>query len=55
MFSKERLEEDLNITRPAPDGQTIRPKILDEYVGQTKIKENLRVFLEATKNRNESL
>jgi len=55
IFSKERLEEDLNTSSPSDSGQTIRPKLLDEYVGQTKIKENLRVFLEATKNRNESL
>lgn len=35
--------------------KNIRPAYLDEYVGQTEIKENLRVFIEAAKMRNESL
>ena len=35
--------------------KNIRPENLDEYVGQTKIKENLRIFIEATKMRGESL
>ncbi|MEA4831028.1 MAG: Holliday junction branch migration DNA helicase RuvB [Oscillospiraceae bacterium] len=34
---------------------TLRPKTLDEYVGQTKSKENLRVFIEAAKMRGEPL
>lgn len=35
--------------------KSIRPESLDEYVGQEKIKENLRVFIKAAKMRNESL
>lgn len=35
--------------------QTIRPSLLDEYVGQDEIKENLRVFIKAAKMRNEPL
>jgi holliday junction DNA helicase RuvB len=35
--------------------QNIRPEVLDEYVGQDKIKENLKVFMEAAKMRNEPL
>ena len=35
--------------------QNIRPDNLDEYVGQTEIKENLRVFIKAAKMRNEPL
>ncbi len=35
--------------------QSIRPLTLDEYVGQEEIKENLRVFIEAAKMRDESL
>lgn len=34
---------------------TLRPKVMDEYVGQNKIKENLKVFISAAKNRNEAL
>jgi holliday junction DNA helicase RuvB len=33
----------------------LRPKSLDEYVGQGKVKDNLRVFIEATRNRGEAL
>lgn len=33
----------------------LRPTSLDEYVGQTKIKENLRVYIEAAKKRGEAL
>ena len=34
---------------------SLRPKLLDDYVGQKKAKENLKVFMEAAKKRNESL
>ena len=33
----------------------LRPQRLDEFVGQTKQKQNLRVFIEAAKSRNEAL
>jgi Holliday junction DNA helicase RuvB len=33
---------------------TLRPKILADYIGQEKIKENLKIFMEAAKKRNES-
>ncbi|MBO1437625.1 Holliday junction branch migration DNA helicase RuvB [Meiothermus sp. CFH 77666] len=34
---------------------TLRPKSLDDYVGQAKLKQKLRVYLEAAKNRGEAL
>lgn len=34
---------------------SLRPKLLDDYIGQSKAKDNLRVFMEAAKKRNESL
>ncbi|MCI6640587.1 MAG: Holliday junction branch migration DNA helicase RuvB [Pygmaiobacter massiliensis] len=34
---------------------TLRPKTLDEYVGQDKIKSNLKVYLEAARRRSEPL
>ncbi len=34
---------------------SLRPRKLDEYVGQSKAKENIKVFIEAAKIRNESL
>lgn len=35
--------------------RSLRPTTLDDYVGQTKHKENLRVFVEAAKRRGEPL
>ena len=32
---------------------TIRPEVLDEYIGQSEVKENIRVFIEASKIRGE--
>lgn len=34
---------------------SLRPTSLDEYVGQTRIKENLRIYIEAAKKRGEAL
>ena len=34
---------------------SLRPKTLDEYIGQTKVKENMRVYIEAAKKREEAL
>jgi len=34
---------------------TLRPQALDDFVGQTKAKQNLRVFIEAAKARGEAL
>ncbi|MDD6879130.1 MAG: Holliday junction branch migration DNA helicase RuvB [bacterium] len=35
--------------------ESIRPDLLSEYIGQTDVKENIRVFIEAAKIRGESL
>ena len=35
--------------------ETIRPQTLNEYVGQNEVKENIRIFIEAAKMRNEPL
>lgn len=34
---------------------SLRPKVLDDYIGQDKVKENLSVYIEAAKQRNEPL
>jgi len=40
----------------ASDGEvSLRPQCLDEYVGQEKVRENLKVFMQAAKSRGESL
>lgn len=33
----------------------LRPQLLDDYIGQTKAKENLKIFIDAAKRRGESL
>ncbi len=35
--------------------ESIRPQSLNEYVGQNEVKENIRIFIEAAKMRNEPL
>ena len=44
-----------NYTEDDLDEVVLRPRKFDEYVGQDKVKENFKVFIEAAKNRNESL
>ncbi len=34
---------------------SLRPKTLDEYIGQEKVKENLKIFIEAAKKRGDAL
>ena len=43
------------LTSEDKEENSLRPRRLDEYVGQTKIKENLMVFIEAAKKRGEAL
>ena len=38
-----------------PLAERLRPRTLDEYIGQEKVKENLAVFIEAARQRKESL
>ena len=33
---------------------SLRPKVLDDYIGQEKVKENLKIYIEAAKMRGES-
>ena len=35
--------------------QSLRPKSMDEYIGQEKVKEQLKIFIQAAKNRGEAL
>ncbi len=49
IIDKQSLEDD-NVIEV-----TLRPRAFDDFVGQVKIKENLLVFIEAAKQRNESL
>ncbi|MBI2626470.1 MAG: AAA family ATPase, partial [Candidatus Nealsonbacteria bacterium] len=47
-----------NLSTPQEDqsiDQTLRPKTWQEYVGQEKLKRNLRVIIDAAKKRREPL
>ena len=35
--------------------KNIRPRLIDEYIGQSEVKENMKVFIEAAKMRGEAL
>ena len=49
IIEPKRMEEDL------PAENSLRPRRLEEYIGQERVKENLTVFIEAAKQRAESL
>jgi len=46
---REESEQEINFEL------TIRPRTLDEYIGQERIKNNLKIFIEAAKARGEAL
>lgn len=49
VISTDLMEEDYKIEN------SLRPKFLKDYIGQSKAKENLKIYIEAAKQRNESL
>lgn len=49
IITTELTEEDKKIE------SSLRPKYLDDYVGQEKVKNNLKIFIEAAKQRGEPL
>ena len=58
MFEEEYGEESLIVsTKTEYDAEenVLRPKTMSDYVGQTKVKENLSVYIEAAKARGEAL
>ena len=49
VISTQVQEEDIKIEK------SLRPQTLDDYIGQQKAKENLKIYIEAAKQRGESL
>jgi len=45
------------VSNPVEENQdrAIRPKLLDEYVGQPKVREQMEIFISAARQRNEAL
>ena len=57
-FSGDSYEEVLTSSTILPEDSgegSLRPRMLSEYIGQEKAKDNLRVFIQAAKMRNEPL
>ena len=42
-------------TQDDANEQSLRPQTINEYIGQEKVKENLKIYIEAAKNRGETL
>ena len=49
IVDEEKLDEDIEVE------STIRPSSISEYIGQSEVKENIKVFVEAAKIRDEAL
>jgi Holliday junction DNA helicase RuvB len=49
LTNPEALDEERELDR------NLRPKVFEEFIGQEKLKENLRIFIEAAKMRGEAL
>ena len=49
VISTDLMEEDYKIEN------SLQSKVLKDYIGQSKAKENLKIYIEAAKQRNESL
>ena len=49
IVTTKELEEDIK------NDKSLRPQVLDDYIGQQKAKDNLRIYIEAAKLRNEVL
>ena len=49
MITTEILDEDKKLE------STLRPQLLGDYIGQAKVKDNLKIYIEAAKQRKETL
>jgi len=55
MIEENRIIDPENSSPEEKLENSLRPKYLDEFIGQQKLKNNLKVFIEASKKRNEPL
>lgn len=53
-MSKRMITTEFTVEDSSVEG-TLRPQLLKDYIGQKKVKENLKVYIDAAKQRNESL
>lgn len=55
MDQEERIISTAEMNEDNEIEYSLRPKVLNEYIGQEKAKENLKVFIEAARQRGEAL
>ena len=54
-MEEERIVSSEHIKEDEQNEYSLRPKRINEYIGQTKVKEKLKIFIEASKIRKEAL
>ena len=54
-MTEERITNPMPSTDDVKNEALLRPKQIEEFIGQTEIKDNLRVFIQAARGRNEPL
>lgn len=54
-MSNELISPNLRNDSEEKQENILRPQKLNEYIGQTKVKENMKVYIESAKKRNDSL
>ncbi|MGI6211154.1 MAG: Holliday junction branch migration DNA helicase RuvB [Anaerovoracaceae bacterium] len=54
-MEEERITQSTAIPEETKREITLRPQHLDDFIGQTEVKQNLKVFIEAAKMRGEAL
>jgi len=53
-MAKRMITTEFTVEDSSVEG-TLRPQLLKDYIGQKKVKENLKIYIDAAKQRNESL
>lgn len=54
-FDEERIITPHAMLEDTSEGNKVRPKVLSDYIGQSKVKENMTIYVEAAKARGEAL
>ncbi len=54
-FEDERIITPHAMLEDSSEGNKVRPKVLSDYIGQSKVKENMTIYVEAAKARGEAL
>ncbi len=55
MMDQERLIEPQSSPEESSQERTLRPKLFEDYVGQNEVCEQMEIFIQAAKKRNEAL